>query len=468
MSEHALNLFNENALLNGENLDDQKQLFYKNIEKLKIEEEDLKKPIGCGLTIENWFDFLFDLQDGYSAMFYLNLNREVGQRMYPTFEAKKHVVISEFIHCYVSMNTFYYPKRTKKALRKLGFFYIDVDPRSVNISKEDALEGIHKKVKQHIIPKPSAIVDSGGGYYVIYKIDPIFAGNEKTIKLFGLIESFLVDMLADFGGDSNAKDACRVLRVPGTINSKYSANTFVKVLEFNENLIYAFADFRDLMNEKNGFDLAAWRKLKEKKTPLTKKEEKQQKNIVKTWSSGVKKKFSVTSLNATRSLDYKKLILMRGRQMEGFRNTTLWLYGVAQRNLVSTKAELEIKLREINDMFAHSLTVKEVLDEVNHCWVDYEKYKYLKNIHIIEKLKIKPEEQKQLLTLIDKEEKYARNNTKRRTNRRNENGLTAREQAKLDLVNQIKELKEQGLKQVEIAEKSGVTSRYVRQILNGK
>lgn len=457
--------FDENALINGENLDDQKQLFYKNIEKLKIEEEDLKKPIGCNLTIEDWFDFLFDLQDGYSAMFYLNLNREVGQRMYQTYEAKKHVVISEFIHCYVSMNTFFYPKRTKKALRKLGFFYIDVDPRMVKMSKEDALKGIHKKIESGLIPKPSAIVDSGGGYYVIYKIDPVFAGSEKTVKLFNHIESFLVDMLADVGGDSNAKDACRVLRVPGTINHKYSKDTFVKVIEFNEGLIYSFSDFRDLMNKKTGFDLDKWRELKEKqqKNPLTKADQKEQKQMVKTWSSGVKKKFSETSLLATRSLDYKRLIMMRGRHMEGFRNTMLWLYGLAQKKLVPTKAELELKLRELNEMFSDPLKVKEVLDEVEHCWVDFKKYEFMKNTAIIDKLKITPTEQKQLLTIIGRREKYDRNNVKRTP--RNENGLTPREQAKLDLIENVKELYEQGLKQVEIAEKLEITKGRVSQII---
>lgn len=461
-------MFNEAALLNGENLESEKQLFYKNIEKLKIEEEDLKKPIGCGLTIEDWFEFLFDLQDGYGAMFYLNLNREVGQRLYKTYETKKHIVISEFIHCYVSMNTFYYPKRTKKALRKLGFFYVDVDPRMVGISKEEALKGIHQKIKDGIIPKPSAIVDSGGGYYVIYKIDPVFAASEKIVKLFGHIESFLVDMLSDVGGDDNAKDVCRVLRVPGTINSKYSADTFVKVIEFNQGLIYSFSDFRELMNKSNGFDLDAWRELKEKrkrKIELSQAEKKEEAKLVKTWSSGVKKRFSEKSLLATRSLDYKKLILMRGRNMIGYRNTILWLYGNAQRYLVSTKAELELKLREMNDMFLVPLSVKEVLDEVNHCW---EKSYRQKNQTIIKKLHITREEQKQLLTIIGEEEKYDRNNKRRRKERRNENGLTARQQAKLDLMNKVKELHKKGLKQAEIASELGITSRYVRQILNGK
>lgn len=460
-------MFNEALLLNGDGLEDEKQLFYKNIEKLKIDEEDLKKEIGCGLTIEDWFEFLFDLQDGYGAMFYLNINKEIGQRMYQTYETKKHVVISEFINCYVSMNTFYYPKRVKKALRKLGFFYIDVDPRAVKMSKEEAYIRIKEKIEQNIIPKPSAIVDSGGGYYIIYKLDPVFAGNEKVIRLFNHIETFLVDMLSDVGGDRNAKDVCRVLRVPGTINGKYTAETFVNVIEFNQGLIYSFSDFRELMNKANGFDLDVWRKLKEKriihKQPLTQTEEKQKETMIKTWTSGVKKKFSERSLHATRSLDYKKIILMRGRDMEDFRNTILWLYGLSQKHLVSTKAELELKLREMNDMFLESVTVREVLDMAKHCWED--DYR-LKNRTIITKLKIEPEEEKHLLTIIGKVEKYERNNERRRKDRRNDADLTAREQAKIDLIGKVKELHQKGLKQTEIANQLGINqsnvSRYLK------
>lgn len=458
-----MGLFNEASLLNGHDIENERELFYRNIKKLKIEEEDLKKAIGCGLTIEDWFEFLFDLQDGYGAMFYLNINREVGQRMYPTIETKKHVVISEFIHCYVSMNSFYYPKRVKKALRKLGFFYIDVDPRSVGITKEEALAGIHKKIDEHVIPKPSAIVDSGGGYYVIYKIDPVFASGEKTLKLFGHIESFLVDMLEEYGGDSNAKDSCRVLRVPGTINAKYSAETFVKVIEFNQGLIYSFSDFRDLMNKTNGFDLNAWRKFKEKEKnnhQLTEKEHDQKETIVKNWSNGVKKRFNIGSLYAARSLDYKRLILMRGRNMEGFRNTILWLYGLTQKRLVSTKDELELKLRELNDMFLTGLKVREVKDLAQHCWEDTYT---LKNETIIKKLHISSKEQLKMSTLIGKEEKYHRNNVRRTP--RNEKGLTPRQQAKMELIQKVKELNAQGLKQAEIAEKLGINQSNVSRCL---
>jgi len=459
-----MGLFNENALLNGETLESEREIFYKNIEKLKILEEDLKKPVGCGLTIEDWFEFLFDLQDGYAAMFYLNLNREVGQRMYKTFEAKKHVVISEFIHCYVSMNSFYFPKRTKKALRKLGFFYIDVDPRAVGITKEEALKEIRRKIENNIIPKPSALVDSGGGYYIIYKLDPVFAGSEKVVNLFGYIETFLVDMLADVGGDDNAKDACRVLRVPGTINCKYSADTFVEVIEFNRGLIYSFQDFVKLMNKESGFDLDLWRKLKEKRKEeaLTKQEEKQQEKIVKKWTSIVKKKFNLPSLLAARAVDYKKITILRGRDVEGFRNTMLHLYSLTQRGLVGTQEELELKVREMNDVFKESMPISEVKSIVKNVWK--KPYKY-KTKTIVKKLKITPEEQRHLITLIEQDEKNIRNNEKRRNDRRNDDGLTSREQGKIDVINQVKALKQQGLKQVQIAEQLGITKGTVSKYL---
>jgi hypothetical protein len=56
-----------------------------------------------------------------------------------------------------------------------------------------------------------------------------------------------------------------------------------------------------------------------------------------------------------------------------------------------------------------------------------------------------------MLTLIGKEEKYERNNQKRRESRGNEKGLPAREQAKMDLkCKKIKVLHSKGLKRGEI------------------
>ena len=59
----------------------------------------------------------------------------------------------------------------------------------------------------------------------------------------------------------------------------------------------------------------------------------------------------------------------------------------------------------------------------------------------------------EMKTLISRSEKYERRNKKRNADRRNENGLTSREQAKMDLIAEIKAMKEQGFTQKEVAEK---------------
>ena len=60
------------------------------------------------------------------------------------------------------------------------------------------------------------------------------------------------------------------------------------------------------------------------------------------------------------------------------------------------------------------------------------KFKKIKNLTIIEQLEISTFEQENMRTLIEKEIKYARNVAYKKAVRRNENGLTKREQSKED------------------------------------
>lgn len=69
-----------------------------------------------------------------------------------------------------------------------------------------------------------------------------------------------------------------------------------------------------------------------------------------------------------------------------------------------------------------------------------------------------------MITIINKEEKYYRNNKRRRLERRNEEGLTKREQEKVDKINKVKEFVELGLKNKDIAEKLGLSVRQVQRL----
>ncbi|MGL5651712.1 MAG: hypothetical protein ACRDDE_08145 [Paraclostridium sp.] len=69
-----------------------------------------------------------------------------------------------------------------------------------------------------------------------------------------------------------------------------------------------------------------------------------------------------------------------------------------------------------------------------------------------------------MITIINKEEKYYRNNKRRRLERRNEEGLTKREQEKVDNINKIKEFVELGFKNKDIAENLGLSVRQVQRL----
>ena len=88
---------------------------------------------------------------------------------------------------------------------------------------------------------------------------------------------------------------------------------------------------------------------------------------------------------------------------------------------------------------------------------------WYKNETLIERLCITKLEQKHMKTIIGTDEKYKRKNEKRTP--RNENGLTKREQQKQDLINKVKEFKEKGLRQKEIAEKLGIAKGTVSKYL---
>ena len=89
---------------------------------------------------------------------------------------------------------------------------------------------------------------------------------------------------------------------------------------------------------------------------------------------------------------------------------------------------------------------------------------WYKNETLIERLGITREEQKHMKTIIGTDEKYRRNNERRTP--RNENGLTKRQQQKQDLINEIKTLKEKGLKQKEVSAMIGKSIRTIKSYWN--
>ncbi|MGL5713560.1 MAG: hypothetical protein ACRCXT_13720, partial [Paraclostridium sp.] len=94
---------------------------------------------------------------------------------------------------------------------------------------------------------------------------------------------------------------------------------------------------------------------------------------------------------------------------------------------------------------------------------DKEGYWY-KNETLIDRLGITSKEQKMMKTIIGTDEKYHRNNERRKSDRRNDEGLTKREKEKLDTINELKKLVEQDLKNKDIAEILQISVRQVQRL----
>ena len=149
------------------------------------------------------------------------------------------------------------------------------------------------------------------------------------------------------------------------------------------------------------------------------------------------------------------------------------LYSYHYRLVNEVTVEELIKVtKEFNKSFREPYKVKELTSvcrsvnrTVKHFQEDSTKGYKFTNKYIINSLDLEENEQEQLLTIISTRVKYDRKNKKRNESRRNEEGLTSRQQQKKELINKVKELKQQGLKQVEIADKLGITKGTVSKYL---
>ena len=91
---------------------------------------------------------------------------------------------------------------------------------------------------------------------------------------------------------------------------------------------------------------------------------------------------------------------------------------------------------------------------------------WYKNETLIDRLGITKSEQKHMKTIIGIDEKYDRNNERRRNKRRNEEGLTKRQIEQKKNIDNIKILKIQGLSQSKVAKELSIGIATVKRYWN--
>ena len=320
---------------------------------------------------------------------------------------------------YITLNTFYKPCRRLENIKELNTLFIDLDYYKTGKTKDQVLMDLEKNYFNQSIPIPNYVIDSGRGMYLIWIINAV---PSKALPLWKAVQEYLYNQLKYFGADRQALDATRILRVPGSINSK--SKTVVNILDEYE-YIY------DLREIQNGFlpELKPYEKKKGRPSKI---------NYI----------YRERSLYYGRIQDIIKLCELREYDLKGHRELILFLY---RYYLCSFTEDIEKALNdvlELNSMFRQALSEREVIRatrSAERCYLDKNKqYKY-KNETLIELLEITEEEQRNMTIIISKEE------YKRRKRIRNKNSYDGEKAKKI----YQEKLKSQG----KLSEKEKISQR---------
>lgn len=354
---------------------------------------------------------------------------------------------------YYTPNTFNSPiKREREYLWQLHRFYIDIDHKKGTepIDQFEIVGAVEQLVEEKKIPQPTEYINSGRGIHIYWNI------NDSHIMLLDLwekIENYLFNTIKELersikniSVDSRVKDPTRLLRLPGSINSRSNSKCYSMLK--NEENIYNIFDLKKAYIKTN-------RKYKNNKSKIAYLPTK-----------------NLYTLNMSRIEDFKQIVSLRNGEVKGYRNTLIMLYSYHYRLVNEITVEELIKVtKEFNKSFKEPYKAKELIAvcrsvnrTVKHFQEDNSKGYKFTNKYIINALDIEEQEQRKLLTIISTGEKYRRNNERRTP--RNEEGLTPKQAELKELKTKVLELKEKGLNNSEIARKLDIDRKKVSRLVN--
>lgn len=376
---------------------------------------------------------------------------------------------------YISVNNFYTPNRcTSSKTVKINAVLIDLDyyniPRLQNLSAVEMIKTLRNEIDYL---EPSFYVDSGRGLYLIWLLNETYS-TVNSRKFYKNIEEMLINKFKDYGADEKVKDLARVIRMPGTINSKTKKKVSIILPRSIENDIIAYSDNAvrfELSDIKEYFndDKPSVKSVKNNKRKQSKE-------------SKVISINNFLTLNYSRAVDLETLVEIR-KDLTGSREELLFLYRLNLLYANLDRHEALKKTLELNNKLNHPLSENEVktatrsaetnadifnrlkakYDEKNGCFNTYLSqngcYLY-KNSTIIKLFNISAEEQKYMKTLIDSNEKNRRKRLKYAEQIKSE-GKTSKQDELLILRKKIKALLDQGFSAKDIIKQLNLPRRTV-------
>ena len=355
---------------------------------------------------------------------------------------------------YYTPNTFNSPiRREREYLWQLHRFYIDIDHKTGTepIDQFEVVGAVEQLVGEKKIPQPTEYINSGRGIHIYWDINKCHI---MLLDLWEKIENYLFNIIKELersikniSVDSRVKDPTRLLRLPGSINSKSNSKCY-SMLKNNGN-IYNIFDLKKAYIKVN----KQYKNNKSKITYLPTK--------------------NLYTLNMSRIEDFKHIVSLRNGDIKGYRNTLIMLYSYHYRLVNEITVEELIKVtKEFNKSFKEPYKAKELISvcrsvnrTVKHFQEDNNKGYKFTNKYIINALDLEEQEQRELLTIISTRVKYDRKNKKRNEARRNEEGLTLKQAELKELKLKVLELKGKGLSTRAIARELNCSEGKIRTIL---
>ena len=343
--------------------------------------------------------------------------------------------LNNVVDVYATVNQFTFTRKLENLLYTT-MFYSDLDiyhTEFKDISKEELIEKVLKYCFDNKIPEPNLIIYSGNGFYLKWLFSAKCNRYEFTLDKYKIAQKAINSLFQFLGADPKALDASRVLRLPGSVNSKTGKKC--EVIYFNDERKSA----QDLFESFNRYytpEPPKPLKSKSKKVvaDVTENQEKQKLLLVKRDSS----KAPVKTLNSlhlakARYDDLKKLIELRDGNVENSRMTFLfWLLNFKALCGATNFVDFETDANEIAESLGlkeyewsfeelHTLEKKIIKHNNNYKRIvkqndDYFKLSNLytpKNQTLMDIFQITDEEQKKLKTIISTSEKNSRRAQKR-------------------------------------------------------
>jgi hypothetical protein len=330
---------------------------------------------------------------------------------------------------YLSQAEFIAPNRRIVNLARIGLLFVDLDCYKLGIAPDAACWHLLQECDERSIPHPSIIIHSGRGVYAKWLLDGTIP--RQALPRWNRLQATLVNAFQGVGADPAAKDASRVLRIVGTVNTK--SGEIVRVIHVTQGLDgepvrYGFEQLAETLLPAARWDIEAERRARA---------ERRQFKLLQGGKAGGQtgnlRPFSGRQLAWHRLEDLRTLAELRGGVAPGWR--MLWMFWSLNFLLLSGAThsgqmyhEARALAREIgflegwNEGDLSTLYRKAQAHErgerIEHAGREYPPLYTPRNQTLIDVFRVTPDEERQLRTIVSAGEARERHRKRDEARRR--------------------------------------------------